>query len=105
MGASSVSYRHIFLVLIYICNGIMFRSNICCGNCVLWYIKTVEIISMKLLTITIYYHCLENKNCNSIFICNRIIPHGSDKQGWQKGGKYSYFPGWQEILVIPGKYW
>ena len=27
------------------------------------------------------------------------------KQGWQKGGKYSYFPGRWEILVIPGKYW
>ena len=26
-------------------------------------------------------------------------------QGWQKGGKYSYFPGRREILVIPGKYW
>ena len=27
------------------------------------------------------------------------------KQGWQKGGKYSYFPGRPEILVIPGNYW
>ena len=27
------------------------------------------------------------------------------RQGWQKGGKYSYFPGRREILVIPGKYW
>ena len=27
------------------------------------------------------------------------------KQGWQKDGKYSYFPGRREILVIPGKYW
>ena len=27
------------------------------------------------------------------------------QQGWQKGGKYSYFPGWWEILVIPGNYW
>ena len=26
-------------------------------------------------------------------------------QGWQKDGKYSYFPGRLEILVIPGKYW
>ena len=26
-------------------------------------------------------------------------------QGWQKGGKYSYFPGRREILVIPGNYW
>ena len=27
------------------------------------------------------------------------------EQGWQKGGKYSYFPGRREILVIPGNYW
>ena len=27
------------------------------------------------------------------------------KPGWQKGGKYSYFPGQREILVIPGNYW
>ena len=26
-------------------------------------------------------------------------------QGWQKGGKYSYFPRRREILVIPGNYW
>ena len=27
------------------------------------------------------------------------------RQGWQKGRKYSYFPGWREILIIPGNYW
>jgi Ni/Fe-hydrogenase subunit HybB-like protein len=27
------------------------------------------------------------------------------KQGWQKSGKYSYFPGRREILVFTGKYW
>ena len=26
-------------------------------------------------------------------------------QGWHKGGKYSYFPGCWESLVIPGNYW
>ena len=26
-------------------------------------------------------------------------------QGWQRGGKYSYFPGRREILAIPGNYW
>ena len=29
----------------------------------------------------------------------------SQMQGWQKSGKYSYFPGQQEIQGIIGKYW
>ena len=37
---------------------------------------------------------------------NRNSCHcNSQWQGWQKGGKYSYFPGRREILVIPGNYW
>ena len=29
----------------------------------------------------------------------------SCRQGWQKSGKFSYFPGQQAILEIPGQYW
>ena len=36
-------------------------------------------------------------------IFDGVIAHAD--QGWQKDGKYSYFPGRWEILVIPGKYW
>ena len=29
---------------------------------------------------------------------NSHIDRITVKQGWQKGGKYSYFPGWRELL-------
>ena len=50
----------------------------------------------------------QENQCERYF--GQTVSHGYissivGEQGWQKGGKYSYFPGRREILVIPGKYW
>ena len=53
-------------------------------------------------------HSVSEVKNNTVILYNTAI-FGSLDQGWQKGGKYSYFPGWweilvnsREVLVIPG---